>query len=87
MTSKSLKKNPRTQKLSQYRLITLLDKQGRENHDQDKIIEIIDDIYSDLYDSKQSTTIHTDPKYVQEIASWEEEAALRDMQNGIRQRP
>ena len=41
VTSHSLWKVGRTQKLGQDRLITLLDKQDRKIHDQDKIIEII----------------------------------------------
>ena len=39
MVSKSLKKVRRPQKLSQDRLITLLDKRGKEIHHQDKIVE------------------------------------------------
>ena len=39
MAYKSLRKVQRTQKLGQDTLITLLDKQGREIYDQDKIIE------------------------------------------------
>ena len=62
--------------LSQDRLITLLDKQGREIRDQDKITEWIDEFYTELYDSEQNTTIPTDPKEVPEITSWEVEAAL-----------
>ena len=70
------------QKLSQDRLITLLDKQGRDIRDQDKIIERIDEFYTELYDSEQSTIIHTDPKEVPAITSWEVKASLRDMKNG-----
>ena len=55
MSSKSLKKVHRTQKLGQDRLVTLIDEEGREIHDRDNIIERIED-------SEQSTTIHTDPK-------------------------
>ena len=76
MASKSLKKVQRTQKLGQDRLITLLDKQGREIRDQDKIIEQIEEFYTDLYDSEQSTIIHTDQNKVPEITSWEVEAVL-----------
>ena len=43
MTSKSLKKVRRTQKLGRDRLITLLNKQGRVIRDQDKIIERIEE--------------------------------------------
>ena len=82
MASKSLGKVRKTQKLGQDRLITLLDKQGREIHDQDKIIERIEEFYAELHDSEQSTLIHTDPKEISEITSWEVEAALRDMKNG-----
>ena len=81
MASKSLKKVRRTQQLGQDRLITLLDKQGRKIHDQNKIIERIEEFYTELYDSEQNTTIHTDPKEVPEITSWEVEATLRDMKN------
>ena len=42
MASKSPRKVRRTQKLGQDRLTTLLDKQGREIHDQDKVIELIE---------------------------------------------
>ena len=38
----------RTQKLGQDRLITLLDKQVREIHDQDMIIECIEEFYTEL---------------------------------------
>ena len=79
MPSKSLRKIRRTQKLSQDRLITNLDKQGKEIHHQDKIIEAIDECYTELYDSEQSTIIPTDTNDVSAITSWEEEAALRDM--------
>ena len=76
MASKSLRKVRRTQKLGQDTLITLLDKQDREIHDQDKIIERIEEFYTEVYGSEQSILIHTDPKEVPEITSWEVEAAL-----------
>ena len=66
----------------QDRLITPLDKQGREIRDQDKIIERTEEFYSELYDSEHNTIIHTDPNEVPDITSWEVEAALRDMKNG-----
>ena len=62
MTSKSLTKIRRTQKLDQDRLITLLDKQGREIHDQDNFVQRIEEFYTELYDSEQSTINHTDPR-------------------------
>ena len=81
MASKSLKKVQRTQMLGQDRLITLLDQQGREIHDQDKIIKWIEEFYTELYDNEQSTIIHIDPKMVPQITSWEVEAAQRNMMN------
>jgi len=62
MASKNLRKVRRTQSLGQDRLTTLLEKQGREIHDQDKIIERIDTFYTELYYSEQSTIIPTDPQ-------------------------
>ena len=63
-------------------MITLLDKQGREIQEQDKIMERIEEFYSELFDSDQAVTIHTDPKEVPPIMAWEvEEAALRKMKN------
>ena len=63
-------------------IFLLLDKQGREIYDQDKILERIEEFYTELYDSEQSTIIHTDPKDVPVTISWEVEAILRDMKNG-----
>ena len=71
-----------SKKLGQDRLITLLYYQCRKIHDQDKIIERIEEFYTEIYDSEQSTLIHTDPREVPQITSWEVEAALRDMKNG-----
>ena len=82
MASKSLKKVRRTQMLGPDRLITLLDKQGREIRDQDKIIERIEEFFTELYDIEQSNIIHTDPKEVPQITSGEVAAALRDKKNG-----
>ena len=62
------------------RLITLLDKKGREIDYQDRIIKRIVEFYTERYDSEQSVVIrHTDPKEVREITLWEVEAALRDV--------
>ena len=80
VASKSLRKVRTTQKLAigQDRLITLIDKQVREK----SMIKIrIEEVYTELYDSEQSTIIHTDPKEVPDITSWQVEAALRDMNN------
>ena len=60
--SKSLKKVRRTHSLGKNRIITLLDKQGREIQEQDKIMERIEEFYSELFDSDQAVTIQTDPK-------------------------
>ena len=63
-------------------MITLLDKQGKEIKEQDKIMERIEEFYSELYDSTQAVTIQTDPKEVPPIMAWEVEAALKKMKNG-----
>ena len=63
-------------------MITLLDKQGKEIQEQDKITERIEEFYSELYDSDQAVTIQTDPEEVPPIMAWEVEAALRKMKNG-----
>ena len=59
VTSKSLKKVRRTQKLGQDRLIKLRDKQGREIHDQDQIIERIEEFYNEQYDCEQRAIMYT----------------------------
>ena len=59
-------------------MITLMDKQGKEIQEQDKIMEGIEEFYSELYDSDQAVTIQTDPEEV----AWEVEAGLRKMKNG-----
>ena len=63
-------------------MITLLEKQGKEIQEQDKIMERIEEFYSELFDSDQAVTIQTDPKEVPPIMAWEVEAALRKMKNG-----
>ena len=80
--SKSLKKVRRTHSLGKNWMITLLDKQGREIQEQDKIMERIEEFYSELFDSDQAVTIQTDPKEVPPIMAWEVEAVLRKMKNG-----
>ena len=79
-TSKSLNKVRRTHILGQNRLITLLDNQGREIQDQDKILERIEEFYTKLYDSDQTVTILTDPRKVPSVTTIE--AALKKMKNG-----
>ena len=72
----------KVRKLRKDRLITPLDKQVREIHDQDKIIERIEEFYTELHDSEQSTIIHTDLKEVPGVTAWDVEPALRNMKNG-----
>ena len=80
--SKSLKKVRRTHNLGKNRMITLLDKHGKEIQEQDKIMERIEEFDSELYDSDQAVTIQTDPEEVPPIMAWEVEDALRKMKNG-----
>ena len=72
----------RTHILGQHRLITILDNQGREIQDQDKILERIEEFYTELSDSDQTVTIRTDPREVPSVTTWEVEAALKKMKNG-----
>ena len=65
--SKSLKKVRRTHSLVKNRMITLLDKQGKGIQEQYKIMERIEEFYSELYDSEQAVKIKTDPKDVPPI--------------------
>ena len=76
-----LKKVRRTHSLGTNRMITLLDKHGKDIQEQDKIMERIEEFYSELYDSDQAVTIQTDPEEVPPIMAWEVEAALRKMKN------
>ncbi len=43
-------------------MIKLLDEQGKGIQEQDKIMEGIEEFYSELYDSDQAVTIQTVPK-------------------------
>ena len=63
-------------------MITLLDKHGKEIQEQDKIMERLEEFYSELYDIDQAVTIQTDPEEVPPIMAWDVEAALRKMKNG-----
>ena len=47
-------------------MITLLDKQGKEIQEQDKIMERLEEFYSELYDTDQTVTIQT---YLEEVPS------------------
>ena len=80
MASRCLKKVRRMQRLGKD--ITLLYKQGREIRDQDKIIERIEEFYTEPHNSEQNTIIHIGQKEAPAITSWEMEAALPDMKNG-----
>ena len=51
--SKSMKKVRRTHNLGKNRMLTLLDKHGKEIQEHDKIMERIEEYYSELYDSDQ----------------------------------
>ena len=79
---KNLKKVRRTHTLGKNRMITLLDKQGREIQEQDKIMERREEFDSELFDSDQAVTIQADPKEAPPIMAWEVETALRKMKNG-----
>ena len=46
-------------------MIILLDKQGNEILEQDKIMERIEEFNSELYDSDQTEKTHTPKKYHQ----------------------
>ena len=63
-------------------MITLLDKQGKDIQEQDKIMDRIEEFYSELFDSDQAVTIQTYPEEVPPIMAWEVEATLRKMKNG-----
>ena len=63
-------------------MITLVDKHGKEIQEQDKIMERIEEFYSELYDSDQAVTIQTYPEEVPPIMAWEVEAALKKMKMG-----
>ena len=51
-------------------MITVMDKQGKEIQEQDKIMERIEEFYSELYDSHQAVTIQTYPEEVPPIMAW-----------------
>ena len=63
-------------------MITLLDKQCKAIQEQDKIMERIEEFYSELYYSDQAVTILTYPEEVPPVIAGEVEAALRKMKNG-----
>ena len=56
-SSKSLQKFRRTHNLGENRVITLLDKHGKEIQEQYKVMERIEEFYSEVYDSDQAVTI------------------------------
>ena len=71
-----------TQPIGKHRMITLLDKQGKDIQEKYNIMERIQEFYSELYDSDEAVTIKTDPEEVLPIMAREVEAALRKMKNG-----
>ena len=73
-----LKKVRRTHSLGKHRMITLLDKQGKEIQEKYNIMERIQEFYSELYDSDEAVTIQTDPEEVLPIMA----PALRKIKNG-----
>ena len=77
-----LKKVRRTHSLVKNRMITLLDKQGKEIQEKYNIMERIQEFYSELYDSDEAVTIQTEPEEVLPIMARKVEAALRKMKNG-----
>ncbi len=60
--SESLKNVKTTHSQGKNRMITLLDKKGKDIQEQDKIMERIEEFYSEIYNSDQAVTIQTDPK-------------------------
>lgn len=81
-TSKSIKKVRRSQALGKDRLITLLDKQGNEIQEQDKVMKRIEEFYTELYDSDIPVTVQTSKCEVPTVTTWEVRAALNRMKNG-----
>ena len=77
-----LKKVRRTHSLGKHQVITLLDKQVKEIQEKYNIMERIQELNSELYDSDEAVTIQTDPEEVLPIMAWEVEAALGEMKNG-----
>ena len=67
----------RTETLGQDTQVTLPDERYREIRNLDEIIERIEELYNELYDSEQRGTI-TMTRKIPEITHWEVEAALRD---------
>ena len=79
-SSKSLTNN--TEARPRHTNNTFLNKQGRTIRDQAKITEGTEELYTELYNSEQSTVFHNNPKQLPKIPSREGEAALRYMKNG-----
>ena len=81
-TRSTIEKGQKTTQHRKHRMITLLDKQGKEIQEKYNIMEPIQEFYSELYDSDEAVTIQTDPEEVLPIMAREVEAALRKMKNG-----
>ena len=80
--SKSLKKVRRTHILGKNPDDNSTGQTRQRDPRKDKIMERIEEFYSELCDSDQAVTIQTDPKEIPPIMAWEVEAALSKMQNG-----
>ena len=62
-----MKKVRRTHSHGKNRMMTLLAKLGKSIQEQDKVMALIEEFYSELiYDSDQAVTIHTYPKKYQQ---------------------
>ena len=85
--AKQTKKQKKSKMSSPTRALMKKHREMIENNtprEQDKIMERIEEFYSELYDSEQAVTIQTDPEEVPPIMAWEVEAALKKMKNGKR---
>ena len=81
-----MKRVRRAHSVGKNRIITLLGKQVKDIQEQDKIMEQIEEEYSELYDSDQAVTIQTYPEEVPQITSWEVGAALGECKIGKKRR-
>ena len=83
MENKSINKAKRSQTLGKDRLVCLLDKQGNEITNQDKLMERIHEFYSELYSSTDNQTVtYTSNTQLPEITAEEVTAALSKMKKG-----
>ena len=78
----SIKKTRRTFALGRDRMVSLLDRDGLEITDQDKIIKRIEEFYGELYKSTEEVNIETANTSLEDITEGEIEATLKKMKNG-----